>query len=140
MTCELRMRKDGLRTLGLGRMFKYSADENSGLLHLTQVGRSTFEDFQAEMPGLMRCLRSGRYPKFLLDIEHLDAPDDYVDPDLAFAAINQIKIWISRMAIVCPVEHVDAVEPIAEIVRNHRKPVRQFSRVADALRWLDQDP
>mgnify|MGYP001828968385 FL=1 len=120
-------------------MFRYSADEKSGLLHLTQVGRSTFEDFQAEMPGLMRCLRSGKYPKFLLDIKHLDAPGDYVDPDLAFGAINQIKIWISRMAIVCPVELVDAVEPVAEIVRNYRKPVRTFARVADALRWLEQD-
>jgi hypothetical protein len=120
-------------------MFRYSADEKSGLLHLTQVGRSTFEDFQAEMPGLMRCLRSGKYPKFLLDIKHLDAPNDYVDPDLAFAAINQIKSWISRLAIVCPANLSDVVEPIAEIVRNHRKPVRKFTRVADALRWLEQD-
>jgi len=120
-------------------MFKYSTDEHSGIVHLTQVGRSTFEDFQAEMPGILHCLRSGKYPNFLLEIEHLDEPENYVDPDLAFGAINQIKIWISRMAIVCPADVYGAVEPIAEIVRNYRKPVKKFSRVTDALRWLEQD-
>jgi len=121
-------------------MFKYSTDENSGLLHVTQVGRSTFEDFQAEMPDILRCLRSGKYRKFLLEIKHLDAPEDYVDPDLAFGAINQIKIWISRMAIVCPVDVYGAVEPVQEIVRNYRKPVKKFSRVTDALGWLEHEP
>ena len=119
-------------------MFKYSTDEQAGLVHLTQVGRSTFEDFQAEMPGILRCLRSGKYPNFLLEIEHLDEPEDYVDPDLAFDAINQIKIWISRMAIVCPADVSETVEPVAEIVRNYRKPVKIFSRTTDALRWLEQ--
>jgi hypothetical protein len=119
-------------------VFKYSTDEHSGILHLTQVGRSTFEDFQVEMPGIIRCLQSGRYPNFLLEIEHLNEPGGYVDPDLAFGAINQIKIWISRMAIVCSAELSETVEPIAEIVRNHRKPVKKFSRVTDALRWLEQ--
>jgi hypothetical protein len=120
-------------------MFKYSTDEHSGLLHLTQVGRSTFEDFQAEMPGILRCLRSGKYPKFLLEIKHLDEPEDYIDPDLAFGAINQIKSWISRMAIVCPADVFEAVAPVAEIVRNYRKPVKKFSRVTDALCWLEQE-
>jgi hypothetical protein len=118
-------------------VFKYSTDEQSGIVHLTQVGRSTFEDFQAEMPGILRCLQSGKYPYFLLEIEHLDEPKDYIDPDLAFEAINQIKIWISRMAIVCPDDVYETVEPIAEIVRNYRKPVEKFSSVADALRWLE---
>ena len=120
-------------------MFKYSTDEHSGLLRVTQVGRSTFEDFQAEMPGILSCLRSGKYPNFLLEIEHLNEPENYVDPDLAFGAINQIKIWISRMAIVCPVDIHETVEPVAEIVRNYRKPVKRFSRVTDALRWLEQE-
>jgi hypothetical protein len=119
-------------------VFKYSTDEHSGTLHLTQVGRSTFEDFQAEMPGILRCLRSGKYPNFLLEIEHFDQPENYVDPDLAFGAINQIKIWISRMAIVCPDEISGTVEPIAEIVRNYRKPVKKFSQVTDARRWLER--
>jgi hypothetical protein len=120
-------------------MFKYSADEHSGVLHLTQVGRSTFEDFQAEMPGIIRCLRSGKYPKLLLEIKHLDEPENYIDPDLAFGAINQIKSLISRMAIVCPADVYETVVPVAEIVRNYRKPVKKFSRVTDALRWLEQE-
>jgi len=120
-------------------MFKFSTDENSGIVHVTQVGRSTFDDFQAEMPGILRCLQSGKYPNFLLEIEHLDEPEKYVDPDLAFGAINQIKIWISRMAIVCPADLYHAVEPVAEIVRNYTKPVKKFSQVKDALRWLEQE-
>ena len=119
-------------------MFKYSTDEHSGIVHLTQVGRSTFEDFQAEMPSILRCLQSGKYPNFLLEIEHLDEPADYVDPNLAFEAINQIKISISRMAIVCPADVYQTVKPIAEIVRNYRKPVKKFSRLTEALRWLEQ--
>ena len=126
--------------MGLRRMFEYSTDEQSGILHLRQVGRSTFEDFQDQMPGLIDSLRTGKYPSLILLIEHLDEPEDYVDPDLAFGAVNQVKVWISRLAIVCPADLFDAVEPIAEIVRNHRKPVRTFTRLADALHWLDQDP
>ena len=132
------VKADSQFPMGSGRVFKYSTDEQAGLVHLTQVGRSTFEDFQAEMPGILRCLRSGKYPNFLLEIEHLDEPEDYVDPDLAFDAINQIKIWISRMAIVCPADVSETVEPVAEIVRNYRKPVKIFSRMTDALRWLEQ--
>lgn len=119
-------------------MFKYSTDEHSGILHLTQVGRSTFEDFQVEMPEIISCLQSGKYPNCLFEIEHLAEPQGYVDPDLAFGAINEIKVWISKMAIVCSADVSEIVEPIAEIVRNYRKPVREFSRVTDALRWLEQ--
>ena len=78
-------------------------------------------------------------PKFLLEIKHLDEPEDYIDPDLAFGAINQIKSWISRMAIVCPADVFEVVAPVAEIVRNYRKPVKKFSRVTDALCWLEQE-
>jgi hypothetical protein len=120
-------------------MFEYSTDEQSGILHLRQVGRSTFEDFQDQMPGLIGSLKTGKYPSLILHIEHLDEPEDYVDPDLAFGAINQVKVWISRMAIVCPDNLLDVVEPIAEVVRNHRKPVRKFTQLADALHWLEHD-
>ena len=120
-------------------MFRYSTDEHSGLLHVTQVGRAPFEEFQAEMPGILRYLRSGKYPKFILEIKHLDKPNDYVDPDLAIGAINQIKIWIYSMVIVCEADVYETVEPVAEIVRNYRKPVKKCSRVADALRWLEQE-
>ena len=43
------------------------------------------------------------------------------------------------MAIVCEADVYETVEPVAEIVHNYRKPVNKFSRVADALRWLEQE-
>lgn len=119
-------------------MFKYSTDDRSGIFRLTQVSRSTFEDFQAEMPSIIGCLQSGKYPNFLPEVEHLDETEHYVDPDLAFGAINQIRIWISRMAIVCPVDVSETVELLAEIVRNYGGAVKKFSRIADALRWLER--
>lgn len=118
-------------------MFSYSMDPSAGILHLTVAGRATFEDFQEAMPGMLEALQSGSYPNFLLEIKNLDESESHVDPDLGFWAMNQIKIWIAKMAVVCPSELSEDTRPFTEIVRNYRKPVKTFGRLPDALRWLE---
>ena len=117
-------------------MFQWSTDDSLGLLHLTVLGSSTLEDFQESMPDIISAFRSGKHSKLLLQVKNLNESDNYIDPDLEFWVINQIKVWVTKMAIVCPNDLRPAVEQVAEVVRNHNKPVKIFNDLQDALRWL----
>ncbi len=117
-------------------MLKHDKIPQDGILRLLQAGRATNEDFQKSIPDLMRILKSQSFPNFLLEIEHLEQDGDYVDPDLAFWTLNEIKHWISRMAIVCPAEFRERARPVQTLMTNYNIPTKIFDKRTDALVWL----
>ena len=71
-----------------------------------------------------------------LEIRSLDEPADYIDPDLTFSTLNDIKGCISKMAVVCPGDLSAEVENMVRPVRNWGKPVQQFPDITEAFDWL----
>ena len=117
-------------------MFQYSTDEVAGVVHLVVNRRSTFDDYQTTLPELLGKLKQPKFDKLLLEIRSLDEPADYIDPDLTFSTLNDIKGCISKMAVVCPGDLSDEVENMVRPVRNWGKPVQQFPDITEAFDWL----
>ncbi len=117
-------------------MFKFETIPEDGILHLVQNGRSNYEDFQTVIPQVMTSLKTRDFPNFLLEIENLEQGEDYIDPDLAFSTLNDVKLWISKMAIVCPEAVREQVEPVRQLISNYQIPTKIFDDRSDALVWL----
>jgi hypothetical protein len=139
---RLRNRITSKPNLGMGikgrEMFKFEKMPQDGILHLLQNGRSSYEDFQNVIPDVMKSLKTRDFPNFLLEIENLEQDEDYVDPDLAFSTLNDVKLWISKMAIVCPETVREQVEPVRQLISNYQIPAKIFDDRSDALEWLQK--
>ena len=99
-------------------------------------GRSTMEDYQTEVPAIMEAFSSGECDKLLLQILDLERPPSYIDPDLAFWTLNEIKNYVTKLAIICDVHLKAEAEEIAELFRNHGTPVAVFTRLEAARAWI----
>ncbi len=117
-------------------MFKFETMPQYGILHLLQNGRSNYEDFQTVIPQVMTSLKTQDFPNFLLEIENLEQDEDYIDPDLAFSTLNDVKLWISKMAIVCPETVREQMEPVRQLISNYQIPTEIFDNRSDAMAWL----
>ena len=117
-------------------MFKFETMPQYGILHLVQNGRSNYEDFQTVIPQVMTSLKTRDFPNFLLEIENLEQDEDYIDPDLAFSTLNDVKLWISKMAIVCPETVREQMEPVRQLISNYQIPTEMFDNRSDAMAWL----
>lgn len=117
-------------------MFKFETIPEDGILQLVQNGRSSYEDFQNVIPDVMKSLKTRDFPNFLLEIKNLEQDEDYIDPDLAFSTLNDVKLWISKMAIVCPEALREQVEPVRQLIGNYQIPAKIFDDRSDALVWL----
>lgn len=117
-------------------MFKFETMPQYGILHLLQNGRSNYEDFQTVIPQVMTSLKTRDFPNFLLEIENLEQDEDYIDPDLAFSTLNDVKLWISKMAIVCPETVREQMEPVRQLISNYQIPTEIFDNRSDAMAWL----
>jgi hypothetical protein len=117
-------------------MFTFETMPQYGILHLVQNGRSNYDDFQTVIPQVMTSLKTRDFPNFLLEIENLQQDEDYIDPDLAFSTLNDVKLWISKMAIVCPEAVREQMEPVRQLISNYQIPAKIFDDRSDALVWL----
>lgn len=92
------------------------------------------QDYQSVMPDVFHKLE--KCDKLLLEVRSLDRPSDYVDPDLAFTAMNRLKFRASKMAIAAPPPLMEKIEPLIEIMQNAGTPVKRFATAKEAEAWL----
>ena len=107
-------------------MFKYDTVTEDGILRVVQDGRSSYQDFQNVIPDVMESLKTRNFPNLLLEIKNLEHDEDYVDPDLAFWTLNKVKTLISKMAIVCPDQVREDIQPIETLMTNYNVPAKIF--------------
>jgi hypothetical protein len=88
------------------------------------------------MPIIIKKLKTGNFKNLIIEIENLQHRVDYVDPDLAFYSINEIKRWISRVALVCDGEVPNELNDLMELFRNYQVHVEFFDNISDAWSWF----
>jgi len=117
-------------------MFKHTTDVSCGIVDLIVTGRSNFDDYQNTIPSVIRHLQTEKFDKLLIEIKHLDAPADYIDPDFDFWTINELKSLPKRIALAAPKSLFQEVAPLVEVVEHAGTPVKLFGDVESARAWL----
>jgi len=107
-------------------------------MHLRLIGRNNLDDFQDSMPIITKKLKTGNFENLIIEIENLQHGVDYIDQDLAFYSINEMKSWISKVALVCNGEIPSEVDALMELFRNYQIPVVSFANMSDARDWFQK--
>ena len=117
-------------------MLEYELDKGEQTMHLRLIGRNSIDDFQNVMPDIICSAKLKEFKNLIIEILNLKEADDYVDPDLAFYSINELKRWAAKVGVVCKNEIPDDVDLLMDVFRNHEIPVRYFKNISDARDWF----
>ena len=119
-------------------MIEYELYNDEKTMHLRLIGRNNLVDFQDSMPIITKELKNGNFKNLIIEIVNLQHGFDYVDPDLAFYSINEMKRWIAKVALVCNGEIPSEVDALMELFRNYQIPVVSFANMSDARDWFQK--
>lgn len=119
-------------------MFSYEIRKNDGLIVLTTVGETTYDDYQAVAPKFFADVELHKINKILLDNRQFAGWASKEAESLSFTAWAQSRSVFEHVALVVLDNSKSEVTRFLEFFRNTGKDVRVFppSQYDAALEWL----
>ena len=122
-------------------MFSYEIYENEGVIVLTSVGKTTYDDYQSVAPEFYTDVESCGIRRILLDARKFEGWDSAKSESMSFTSWFQGRLMFDRIAVVVHDGVSSEVDRFLEYFQNAGKDVRVFppSQYGSALDWLKQN-
>jgi hypothetical protein len=129
-----------MRGLGLG-MLSYTIEEDEGVIVLSAVGETTFDDLQAVSVQFFADVRSSGIRRILVDWREFTGWRSDDAKSISYHSWLNSRSLFDRVALVVRSELRDEALELEELFRNADKDIRRFApRDYDAaLDWLIND-
>lgn len=117
----------------------HEINEDLGLIEIEVDRPPSTEDYQADMPEIIKAVKTHTVSKWLIVVKtrELNATKQALRfTDFVF---DEVKKYICKIAVVCDPGLVSRAHEILVPIKNQNKPTGVFSSKADALRWLSDD-
>ena len=122
-------------------MFSYEIHKDEGMIVLTSVGKTTFDDYQTVAPKFYADVEAHGIRKILVDSRKFEGWDSKKSESLSFTSWTQARSVFDRIAVVIHDRAGNEAARFLEFFRNAGKDVRVFSpsQYDSALEWLKQN-
>ena len=122
-------------------MFSYEIYQDEGVIVLTSVGKTTYDDYQTVAPKFYADVESHGIRRILLDSRRFEGWDSKRSESMSFTSWLQGRLMFDRIAVVVHDRVSNEVDRFLEYFQNAGKDVRVFppSQYEAAWEWLKED-
>ncbi len=122
-------------------MLSYEIHKDDGVIVMTSVGETTFDDYQTVGPKFYADVKSHGIRKVLVDSRKFEGWDSKKSESLAFTSWTQARSVFDRIAVVIDDRARSELSRFMEFFENAGKDVRVFppSKYETALEWLREN-
>ncbi len=119
-------------------MLSYKILEDDGVIVLSAVGETTFEDLQGDAAQFFADIRSNGIRRILLDWRGLKGWESRNAQSISYHSWLDSRSLFDRIALVVGKELHEEADELQELFRNADKDVRRFrpQQYGAALDWL----
>ena len=114
----------------------YRIDDGVVTLHFSAP--PTMEDYQSSFPDALREIDAAKIGRWLVVLDYEEPiSDEKARAFNEFVALD-INRYVSKIAIVCPMQWHARLRDIFDPLRNQGKPVGMFQTIDEAKSWLQE--
>jgi hypothetical protein len=119
---------------------EFEIDTNDGVLTFHFTSQPVLEDYQSSFPAALREAEAAGITRWLLVLEYSEpSSDEKIRAFNEFVA-QEISRYVTKMAVVCPVQGHARVRDVLEPIINQGKEVGMFQMTEEAMTWLLRQP
>ena len=117
---------------------EYEIDTTDGIVIFRFTTQPSLEDYQSSFAAGLRACEEAGITHWLLVLEYSEpSSDEKIRAFNEFVA-QEINRYVSKMAVVCPLQGHARLRDVLEPIINQGKEVGIFTTVEEARNWLVQ--
>lgn len=115
---------------------EYVIDTKDEIIIFHFSSRPVLEDYQSSFPAALREIEPAGITRWLLVLEYSEPSPDEKNLGFNQFVAQEIYRYVSRMAVVCPLQDHVRLRDVLEPLINQDKQVSIFTTFEEAKRWL----
>ncbi|MEE4235107.1 MAG: STAS/SEC14 domain-containing protein [Anderseniella sp.] len=116
----------------------YKIDTKDGVVTFHFRAPPTMEDYQSSFPDALREIDAAQIGRWLIVLDYEAATSDEKARAYSEFVALEIRRYVNKIAIVCPVQWHARLRDIYEPLSNQGKPVDMFQTIEEAKSWLQE--
>ncbi len=117
---------------------KYEISPEEGIVTFHYDAPPTMEDYQSGFAKALKEIEGARIGKWLLVLDFDEPASDERDRAFSESVVQEINRYITKIAVVCPLQGHARIFNVLEPVSNQGKPVGVFQTIDEARNWLHE--
>ncbi|MEE4238501.1 MAG: STAS/SEC14 domain-containing protein [Anderseniella sp.] len=114
----------------------YKIDTKDGVVTLHFSAPPTMEDYETSFPDALREIDAAQISRWLIVLDYEDPISDQRARSFNEFVALEINRYVSKIAIVCPVQWHARLNNIFEPLSNQGKLVGMFQTIEEAKSWI----
>jgi hypothetical protein len=117
---------------------KFELNPDEGIVTFHYDAPATMDDYQADFSNALKEIEAAGISRWLLVLEFDEPASDQRARAFNESVAQEINRYITKIAVVCPLQWHARLSDVLEPISNQGKPVGLFQTIDEAQNWLKE--